>query len=559
MPLIFLLLLLITQFGEFNGIEYETTCTSNACFTLHMEKVSFDKASQSCFHNGGYLMTVRDKEEDDNLHSLLSLIQKDQRLKFWIGLKLHKGDCVLADKPLRGFKWLSGEGDSHFSNWDKEPVDTCTERCVQVSYNPTGENQLKWTAGACKTPTFYVCKFYFQGMCDALLLLGSGHISYTAPFSEAPLQTKIKSLPLGTYAKVTCGDQESHFSVCMLSNDKYQWTVQGPFCKTDHGKCAYNNGGCQHLCQQDSDQVRCLCNQGYTIEEDGLSCKLQDKCTVDACEYECIVGESGLFCKCPTGFKLEANQRNCSDIDECQRSNACRGHLCINTQGSYMCACQDGFQMFQGNCLDLDECVHSKCEHSCLNTIGSFSCYCKDGFTLSEDGYSCMDINECTTQRCQFKCVNTKGSFRCICPEGFNVDATGMDCLSDMTDAPLNDFVGQATQVNITETVPTMTKEPQKGSTPTDVPLPRMVTVMPNNASQASSAKAVSSRVLICVLGSVIPLLLLVTVTLTIAIVRCNRARKEAKKTTTDSYCWVSSGLDPRLEKLYESILTDDL
>ncbi|XP_057714569.1 complement component C1q receptor [Corythoichthys intestinalis] len=559
MQLIPFLLLLLTSFGGFNGIEYETMCTSNACFTVHMEKVSFFKANQSCFDDGGYLMTVRDKEEEAILHSLLSLIRKDKSQQFWIGLKLYRGDCVLADKPLRGFKWVSGEEDSHYSNWNKEPVDTCTERCVRVSYNSLDDDQPKWSAGACKGPSFSVCKFYFKGMCNALHLSGSGHISYTAPFSAEPLQSKMKSLPLGTYAKVTCSDRQSHFSMCVKSDEKYQWTVPGPFCRTEHRECAHINGGCEHICHQYSDEVKCLCHQGYTLEDNGLSCQAEDLCDMDTCEYECIVGESGHICKCPTGFELEGNQRNCSDIDECQQSHLCGKHTCVNTPGSYMCLCQNGYELVNGNCRDLDECTHSKCSHGCINTVGSFSCYCKDGFTLSDDGFSCVDINECETERCHLKCVNTEGSFICRCPGGFHVHASGKNCTPDVTYETLNDLVGPENEANIFEIVSMTTMTSQRVTTHTDTPLPRTAPTSPSNASLFASTKVVNSRVLICVLGSVIPLLLLVTVTLTIAVVRCHRSKKEAKKSATDSYCWVSSGFDPRLEKLYESILTDDL
>lgn len=567
--LLIFLLLLISSFEGVSGAEQETLCTTNACFTLHMDRGSFEKARQSCEHNGGYLMTVRDREEEDVLHSLLSQIQRqrqDRPLKFWIGLKLHRGDCVLTDRTLRGFKWVSGEKDSHYSNWEKEPAITCTEeRCVRVHYTLSGENQLKWTAGPCKSPTFYVCKFYFKGMCKPLALLGPGQITYTAPFSEEPQRSEMQSFPLGTYANILCSDQQSHYSVCMWMDNVYRWKVPGPFCKTGKQNCAINNGGCEHLCHQDADEVRCFCKDGYNLDEDGLTCSIQDLCRVDTCEHQCVMEESGYSCKCPDGFKLDANQRNCSDIDECQSQN-CEHHLCINTHGSYMCACRDGYQMVDGKCSDIDECVQLRCEHGCSNSIGSFSCYCNQGFTLSEDGHSCVDINECVNNRCQFKCVTTVGSFLCTCPQGFHIENDGSTCAPDMIEtsaASSGDAAEEETQENFTESLTRTTVELQHQSPHTDAPLPDLVNATQsdtNTSSVKNFAEAVNSRVLICVLGSVIPLLLLVAVTLAIAIFRCSRTKKEAKKnTTTDGYCWVSSGLDPRLEKLYESILTDDL
>ncbi|KAM9341432.1 uncharacterized protein cd93 [Symphorus nematophorus] len=571
MMLLIFLLLLIDSFEGVSGAEHAVLCTSNACFTLHMDREKFEKAWQSCEHNGGYLMTVRDREEEDVLRSLLSQIQRqrqDRVLKFWIGLKLHRGDCVSADKILRGFKWVSGEQDSQYSNWEKEPVTTCTEeRCVRVHYTSLGENQLKWTAGPCKSPAFYVCKFYFKGMCKPLALLGPGQITYTPPFSKEPLTTEMQSFPFGTYAQILCSDQQSPESVCVGMDETYRWNNPGPFCKTGKRTCEIINGGCQHLCHQDEDEVRCSCKDGYNLDENGLTCRIKNLCEVDTCEHQCVMGVSGYSCRCPDGFKLDANQRSCSDIDEC-RLQVCE-HLCVNTRGSYTCACKDGYEMVNGKCIDMDECTQPRCDHSCSNSVGSYSCNCNQGFTLSEDSHSCMDVNECDSNLCQFKCVNTDGSFLCTCPQGFHMEDDGSTCAPDVTEistASSKDPAEEETQENSTsESLTRTTVELQHQSPHTDAPLPDLVNVtqgdqQSNTSSVTSFAETFNPRVIICVLGSVIPLLLLIAVTLAIAIFRCSRSKKEAKKkTTTDGYCWVSSGLDPRLEKLYESILTDDL
>lgn len=549
--LLILLWLLVNAFQGTSGAEPETLCTRNACFTAHMARVSFEVAQQSCENTGGYLMTVRDREEENVLRCLLSNIQRRNReraQKFWIGLKLHKGDCVLAYQTLRGFKWISGEEDSSYSNWEKEPVYTCTgDRCVRVLHNLSGENQLKWTDGSCKTPSFYVCKFYFKGMCQSLALMGPGQISYTAPFSDRSQRYKMQLLPFGTYADISCGDQQSHLSVCKKTEDGYRWTDPGPFCRAEEQNCNVHNGGCEHLCQQEAGGVRCFCKDGYSLEEDGFSCRSADACGDDE-------EDSGYSCKCPDGFKLEGNRNNCTGTDE-QRSAACGRRLCANNQGGDACVCGDGSKMVDGRCSRADECEQLGCDHGCSNSSGSWSCLCQPGFSLSQDSRSCVDVNECERNVCQFQCVNTAGSFRCSCPRGFRTDADGSACIREPSEA------APGTRESFTETLTRSTVEPQHQSPPVFVPVNVSESQQPSNASSSASlAEVVNSRVLICVLGSVVPLLILVAVTLAIAIFRCNQTKKEAKKNaTTDGYCWVSPGLDPRLEKLYESILTDDL
>lgn len=559
-----ILLQFINSFEGLSGAKHEILCTSSACITLHMDRLTFEEAHKKCVDNGGSLMTVREREEEEPLRLLLLKIHRhhqDRAVQFWIGLKLPTANCVSAKKALRGFKWVSGNEDSQYSNWEKEPDETCTtERCVSVNYTLSGQNQLKWIAGSCKKPSFYACKFNFKETCKPLVLMGPGEINYTLPFSKEPERSELKSFPLGTYAIISCNDKQGHYTVCKKMDE---WDDPGPFCRPDKQNCMINR--CQHECHQDSDKIRCVCKEGYDLDEDGFSCRIKNLCQVDTCEHLCVMSESGYFCKCPHGFRLEVNQRNCSDVDECQ-SQACEDHVCVNMHGSYRCVCRDGYEMADGKCSDINECAQSRCQHSCSNSVGSFSCYCDKGFALSEDGHSCVDINECVDSLCEFACVNTVGGFNCTCPQGSYLEPDGLKCAPYLTEtSTASSDEAPDEEENFTEALIKTTAELQHQSPHTDAPLPDLVNVthgdqQSNTSLTTSIANTVSSRLIICVLGSVIPLLLLIVVTLAIAVFRCSRSKKKAKKnTTTDGYCWVSSGLDPRLEKLYESILTDDV
>lgn len=41
--------------------------------------------------------------------------------------------------------------------------------------------------------------------------------------------------------------------------------------------------------------------------------------------------------------------------------------------------------------LDIDECMldTNGCDQSCINTPGSFMCNCSEGYILNENGFSC--------------------------------------------------------------------------------------------------------------------------------------------------------------------------
>ncbi|XP_018583458.1 adhesion G protein-coupled receptor E1-like [Scleropages formosus] len=137
-------------------------------------------------------------------------------------------------------------------------------------------------------------------------------------------------------------------------------------------------------------------------------------------------------------FGYERRQRKCIDVDECiQPSEVCgKNAQCINTNGSYYCQCDSGFEstshtanftLTEGSCIDINECfkVRDVCGPSatCTNAIGSYFCSCVKGYaSQSNHSFSCQDINECDEDSSICgqlgTCENQEGSYRCRCQDG---------------------------------------------------------------------------------------------------------------------------------------------
>ncbi|RXM93878.1 Fibulin-2 [Acipenser ruthenus] len=173
------------------------------------------------------------------------------------------------------------------------------------------------------------------------------------------------------------------------------------------------------------------------------------------------------------------------DIDEClvYAGQLCH-QSCINTWGSYKCACfpghillADGYTCRPENedhednnrlieeeetpateatpmeapttAIPIEEedlCKdNGGCMHHCSQVGREVTCSCFPGYARMGDGFSCEDVNECSsgTHNC-FRgelCVNSNGSFQCVrirelCDEGFIHDMNKQcidvnECLTD--------------------------------------------------------------------------------------------------------------------------------
>ncbi|XP_039370902.1 adhesion G protein-coupled receptor E5 isoform X6 [Mauremys reevesii] len=167
-------------------------------------------------------------------------------------------------------------------------------------------------------------------------------------------------------------------------------------------------------------------------------------------------------CTCINGYEpssgkakfINASENSCQDIDECQRNTTiCEPHgNCINTPGTYMCKCREGFAKSQKDaakiCTDINECNETPdiCgpNATCINTIGSYWCECRAGYVPSNRNTTlCQDISDCRRipDTCSLKatCINTNGSYLCECRAGYVLFNRNITLCEELTCPPVDD------------------------------------------------------------------------------------------------------------------------
>ena len=97
------------------------------------------------------------------------------------------------------------------------------------------------------------------------------------------------------------------------------------------------------------------------------------------------------------------------DINECSTSIGGCEEIYTNTNGSFICSCQNVYMLcddkrtciginnwYDYNILniiliDINECTinNGGCEQTCVNDVGTYNCYCRHGCNLNSDNHTC--------------------------------------------------------------------------------------------------------------------------------------------------------------------------
>ncbi|XP_036608877.1 thrombomodulin [Trichosurus vulpecula] len=475
-------------------------CIEDDCYAVFWNPEQFTGANQVCQQLGGHLMTVRSSVAADVISLLAQgapeISPPDSRL--WIGLQLGQNCSYEQEGQLRGFRWVTGDNSTSYSNWKHSGRGAlCGHQCVVVSGDSaSGSMELVWEEHSCDLATEgFLCEYNYPGSCKPLNLEPSigANVTYSTPFGGKGAD--FQALPLNSHALVVPLGLDL---VCMKVAETPSWVKEslGPW------DCRVEKGGCSQICKQDSGDPECLCSQGTLSKADLRSCLPEgDSCTHARCQQYCDVtpdAPGGYTCMCDSGYYLGEDRHSCVDVDDCAlEPNPCP-QKCVNKQGAFECECNPGFELLDGECVELvNPCFGIKCEHKCLPLEGgTYRCTCEDGFVpipdqpdrcmlfcnttacpakcnpynvddckcpegyILDENQMCSDIDDCEAGECRGgECVNLPGSFHCICGPKYKLSETGQECISEeLTPVDLG-----SGELPFTDTPDTTTSPPTEG------------------------------------------------------------------------------------------------
>lgn len=113
-----------------------------------------------------------------------------------------------------------------------------------------------------------------------------------------------------------------------------------------------------------------------------------DECRYGYCQQLCANVPGSYSCSCNPGFILNPDSRTCQGAHtHTGTSLLFQPSLCPSVLFNYL---------FPVVGPDVNECDEEPCTHGCFNTYGSFMCNCDEGFELAADGTSCIGEASCS-------------------------------------------------------------------------------------------------------------------------------------------------------------------
>uniref|UniRef100_A0A7E4V6B3 EGF-like domain-containing protein n=1 Tax=Panagrellus redivivus TaxID=6233 RepID=A0A7E4V6B3_PANRE len=163
-------------------------------------------------------------------------------------------------------------------------------------------------------------------------------------------------------ACVATADSDEHISKCLseAAEDSESTSRNGTYsiAQQREQRCAYAKA--QLMCYADHHKYMKTCLNTVELHHRLLSFVVGNVSDLSSCElpeFNALVKkftvaereasrggcDSSGVCKCVSGFKIDNSTKKCIDIDECAEGLHNCTQKCVNTDGGYNCACEEGF------------------------------------------------------------------------------------------------------------------------------------------------------------------------------------------------------------------------
>ncbi|XP_052437377.1 C-type lectin domain family 14 member A [Carassius gibelio] len=247
-------------------------CLLESSYTVHLNKLSFDKAQNYC-KPGGFLTNIPNKKEMDKILKTIWDTNSKTNKSFWIGLKIDKGVCVQSHLPLQGFYWtVDNSTQSDVKIWKAQPTTTCsTLRCglLSVEYSDSGAKSNGSEDVSCKQEHPFICKRNVKLVCPRPEILGQHDM--IEPLNDP--YTRQIVCQSGARFNLTCskdlvwtlvGDKNVDISqLCLECKRGYRRDASGNCVDVD--ECKESNT-CQEQCLNTEGSYKCICSHN----DDGI-------------------------------------------------------------------------------------------------------------------------------------------------------------------------------------------------------------------------------------------------------------------------------------------------
>lgn len=297
-------------------------------YTLQHSQVTFDEAIAAC--SPGHLTTVLNKHEVAEILDLISkaeppLIQDN--FTFWVGLRKAKYECMVADLPLRGFKWTAdGSEGTQVSQWAAEPELTCSAvQCAALKAQVNSLNITDWglIPVRCETKHRFICKYKDSQIPQPPKPTAPNPVPTSAGL-EPRRSTRTPDTQISEREAGSTHRPDSHYG---SEKDRASYSCGHPVLST-----------ARSLIPNPKDRSR------IQVECWTAGMQVEIRCSGQPALWRMLDGSVANFTSicvpCDDGFRKNSSGK-CEDIDECMEKSAPCRNSCQNTPGSYRCVCTE--------------------------------------------------------------------------------------------------------------------------------------------------------------------------------------------------------------------------